>query len=1223
MKKVILLLAILIPTITFSQIATEANIPFLLDTDGDTIPNVIDADDDGDGVLDNLDAFPLDATKSTPTIVTSIVTTIADAGIRSTATTTNYGTATEVLTRNTNTRSFFIKFNRPLGLNLASAMVTIFTNTENDPLDIHLLSNNSWLESTVTFDNADTTNTFLGTTTAPVGGKYTFSIPTNSLPASGDFTIWVHDNTNEASTETLYTREFLPLNSKAATIDFNYYPVITPKLVIDQSTGTTGYLAGADIQVGFKLNQAPTSTVYIPVEILDPTKAEIVDNKVLTFTTTNWSVNQTLLINPLAIGTFNIAIRPLHGDDVFYNGHNENDLLNYTIQATNITNLGPWNATTGSLFTTTLTTVSAVGSTAFTYKIISGPVGMGIVENSGKINFTPLSSQVGTFPVTIEVKDDKGNISKYITSIVITSSGMPDPIGIYVVPYAAVNGTGTAASPFNNIPAAVAAAASANIENVYVRGGNYNLLDVQFISTAASATNPVTIQPAPGEIVKFDFGVKGNAFEFQAASRHLTFKNFEIDGGTDNVDFWCLPAQAFWGDKTVFRGGGIAIGVNGENITIQGNYIHNCYQKAVEIRTARYLKVYDNIIHSIATTSLSGGHGIMRQQASGPVIGNDNGVDFRWDIMGNLIFNVEQRIYSWVPSKGFIDMVLDEGKPILIDDVSDAPAVAASMKARIRNNVVAYGAIDQIRLKSTNNLTVSNNTVYSAAPAADGITDKVADPGNSGKFSNTTLTNNAVQTMPGTAAFELADIQTQGNATIPATINNNYAAVGNITPDGISGVSSIAAPMFVNPNDGNFNLASGVPAGIGASPAALATMDVQKNKFAVNVKWGRWDNNHLKLTQTILDNNPGVNDGIVGNESVLTNAGILHLNALPARSEIDFDIVIPSVWYSDICACPTKTTEKFELHPDYAAWYKARNAATKNAIGNDYERIRWGESVLKQNQLFDNDWLTNSQIWKADSNTVIYGKDNNFIVDGDLLVDFEGYTPVAGDKWYLMKAKTITTANTSNPILFDRVLFEGATLTPSQYTLTIVDIPGGQALQLLIVNNILPISLINFTISKNDCEANLNWLSGTESNFKHYEFEYSTDGITFIKVNTIIGKGSNNNYTVTHFPNVGKAYYRLKLVDMDGSFSNSKIVSGTFCNKLFTATPNPVTNEVTITGLNGKGTINIFTTDGKLMYSVKVTTTSLKLNVQKLKTGVFLLKYIDEEDVQVMKLFKQ
>jgi hypothetical protein len=747
------------------------------------------------------------------------------------------------------------------------------------------------------------------------------------------------------------------------------------------------------------------------------------------------------------------------------------------------------------------------------------------------------------------------------------------------------------------------------------------LLDIQFISTAASAINPVTIQPAPGETVKFDFGVKGNAFEFQAASRYLTFKNFEIDGGTDNVDFWCLPAQAFWGDKTVFRGGGIAIGINGENITIQENYIHNCYQKAVEIRTARYLKVYDNIIHSIATTSLSGGHGIMRQQSSGPVIGNDNGVDFRWDLMGNLIFNVEQRIYSWVPSKERIDMVLDEGKPILIDDVSDAPAVAASMKARIMNNVVAYGAIDQIRLKATNNLTVSNNTVYSASPLADGITDKIADAGNTGRFINTTLTFNAVQTMPGTAAYELGDINTQGVLTMPptATINNNYAVVGNITPTSIGGVAAIAAPMFVNPNEGNFNLTSTMPAGIGASTAALATIDVQKAKFAVNVKWDRWDNDHLKLSQTILDNIPGVMDGAPEKPpTVLQDSGIMR----PAHDIIDFLMVQGTDWQLNTCMCPTKTKEEFHLNEAYVAWYNNRNTATKNATGNDYARIRWGNSIIKQNQLFSNDWLTNSQIYKLDSNTVIYAIEDTLKLDGDLLVDFEGYTPVMGNSWLLMKAKSISTVNISGQ-LFDRVLFEGAVLTPTQYTLTVVNIDGGQALQLLILNTVLSASLSDFSVTPKGNNAILNWVSEVEDNFKAYEVEYSFDGINFVKISTVAGFGNYKKYSTVHAPIGGIAYYRLKQIDNDGRFTYSKIVSAIFSSKSLNTFPNPASDVVTISGLTGNGIISIFTIEGKKVDNFIVKGNVITLSLKKLNTGSYILQYIDEGNMQTVKLLKK
>lgn len=1229
MKNFVFFIIVMFCKMSYAQIANESNIPFLLDSDGDTIVNVIDTDDDNDGVLDNADAFPLDPSRSAPAISTITTITSADAGCRNNGANggKNFGIETSSDLNNSSTRYQILKFTKPLLTNLISATLTIYTNTENDPLQIYSQADNSWIEGTlnggasngttggVTFtgNNTNFTNKILvGTTAAPTGGKYTFNIPVNMLPSSGDFTLIILDPSNDGNIESIFTRE---VAGKGATIDYNFYTTISPRLNVSPTAPQTTYLAGRSFTIDFKLASAPSGTVYIPLDLSDNTKASIAGGNVLVFDPSNWNTIQTKTITPLAVGQFDVAIRPLHSIDNFFNGFNNADLLGFTIQATDVTNLGPWTIATGNTFTTTLNTVSAVGSNTFKYKLLNAPVGMSIVENTGLISFTPLSHQTGSWPVEIEVIDDKGNKSKFTTTIVVTNSGIPDPVGIYVIPYAPNNGNGTPANPYNNISVAVNAAAAAGGGNVYVRGGEYELLDIQNIGAVGTASNPIIIQPAVGESVKFNFGKKSNGFEFLQSSRHITFKNFEIDGGTDNVDFWCLPALAFWGDESIYRGGGIAIGVNGENITIEGNYIHNCYQKAVEIRTARYLKVYNNIIHSIATTSLSGGHGIMRQQSSGPITTPDNGVDFRWDLMNNLIFNVEQRIYSWVPSKGYIDMVLDEGKPILIDDVSDPDPIPSTMKARIMNNIVAYGSIDQIRLKSTNNLTVTNNTVYSASPSADGITDKIADPGNVGLFTNTIFTNNAVQTMPGTTAIELTDIIRQGLATgLPPTISGNYAAVGQVLPTGVIGVSTTASALFVNPDNGNFRLnpALGLPSTLGVPNNIMDDIDTKVAKFGVSVKWDKWQNDHLKLTQTILDNIPGVNDGIPGNDTVFTDYGTLHLNGAD-RGEIEFNVV-NGAWKTKT-GSPSK--QHFELNAAYEAWYEARNAATKNVLGGDYNRIRWGNSIVKQNQVFRNEDLTNSQI-TADTNTIIYSKNNHFTLDGDLLIDFEGVTPVPGQKWNLMQAASISTANTGQ--LFDRVLFEGASLTPSQYSLTIVDVPGGKAVQLQILSIALPIQLLEFgLVPLANGNVQLNWKTSSEENSKYFEVEKSNNSISwtsFARINAAGTSLSSHSYSIIdQNPYSGANYYRLKQIDVDGKATYSKVLKIVLKNKYeLSVFPNPVINELNVKGLPYTSIVRVVITDCQ---GHQIHTTSnlpqFPIDVSKFAQGMYIIHVYDDK----------
>jgi len=92
---------------------------------------------------------------------------------------------------------------------------------------------------------------------------------------------------------------------------------------------------------------------------------------------------------------------------------------------------------------------------------------------------------------------------------------------------------------------------------------------------------------------------------------------------------------------------------------------------------------------------------------------------------------------------------------------------------------------------------------------------------------------------------------------------------------------------------------------------------------------------------------------------------------------------------------------------------------------------------------------------------------------------------------------------------------------------------------------VLPITLKYFTSWKRPDANRLTWMTTSEKNFSHFEIEKSTDGVNFIRITTIPGRGGNKNETAYSFDdNEVKViqYYRLKYVDVDGQYTYSNIL---------------------------------------------------------------------------------
>lgn len=201
----------------------------------------------------------------------------------------------------------------------------------------------------------------------------------------------------------------------------------------------------------------------------------------------------------------------------------------------------------------------------------------------------------------------------FLTTLLLICNNTYSNIELYVNPDLPNSGTanGTLANPYNNIATKVDLVAASGGGNVIIIDGEYEMTGKEVvITTAATITTSVTIKPQTFAGVKFNFNGRFG-FEFSKNSRYITLQGIELDGETDEVDYWTIVSKAFWGDDSIPRNGGLAIILDGQHISIKDNYIHDWYQKAVEIKDARYVEIVGNIISNIATTSLSGGHGII------------------------------------------------------------------------------------------------------------------------------------------------------------------------------------------------------------------------------------------------------------------------------------------------------------------------------------------------------------------------------------------------------------------------------------------------------------------------------------------------------------------------------------------------------------------------------------------------------------------------------------
>ena len=109
---------------------------------------------------------------------------------------------------------------------------------------------------------------------------------------------------------------------------------------------------------------------------------------------------------------------------------------------------------------------------------------------------------------------------------------------------------------------------------------------------------------------------------------------------------------------------------------------------------------------------------------------------------------------------------------------------------------------------------------------------------------------------------------------------------------------------------------------------------------------------------------------------------------------------------------------------------------------------------------------------------------------------------------------------------------------------------------------VLFMEFADFSLSKKTYTTILSCKAYTEVDFDRYVVLYSKNGIDFKEIISVNVKGNNYNY-----PNHGDAYFRLKVIKINGQFLYSKVLHSKGDSFAFKVGPNLFSDNLTLTGM--------------------------------------------------------
>lgn len=170
----------------------------------------------------------------------------------------------------------------------------------------------------------------------------------------------------------------------------------------------------------------------------------------------------------------------------------------------------------------------------------------------------------------------------------------------------------------------------------------------------------------------------------------------------------------------------------------------------------------------------------------------------------------------------------------------------------------------------------------------------------------------------------------------------------------------------------------------------------------------------------------------------------------------------------------------------------------------------------------------------------------------------------------------------------------------------------------------LPVELVSFTAAAADKSVVLNWATENEVANDRFVIERSENGVRWEQLGSVRAAGrSNGDYSFTDaHPLDGTNLYRLRQIDLDGSFAIYGPVAVTFEASELSVYPNPAGDVLRFNrSLDGASEVLLYDGSGRQLGRLNLT--GRGADVQDLQPGVYLLRVRTGNEVETVRFMKR